>query len=1119
MRAPIALAVLSVLGPLAAWAQEDPVAPAPPGRGASLRVEAEALAERLRPWAGRPVAEVVVTCNVARCRDPEQARALRTLTRVPPGRPLEPAAVARGWLHLTRTGFFRRIEPLIEELPPGEAAAPGAVRVRYDARAHLIISDIDIRYADATSALYPKQFDTEIRKRVLLRKGGHFDPTDRASLEQQRRQIVELYERQGYTGTTVSIVPEYHGENDQLVRLTIVVDEGSQPWLGQVLVRGNRAFPYARVVGPLSTGERADFWRPFFGFLGIGKYDRRRFLDELDEVERMYRREGWLTARVRRRGEARDGDVVHPLVDVYEGPRVEVVFEGNRALSDEDLAEVTTFAESGAIDAMEIEATIEAIRTAYQASAHYYATVTHERATLADGTVRITFRIDEGPAVYVREVVVAGNRELSDDVVRGAMETQGIAEDGVIWGLNVSPGVLQDARVTNDLTAIRELYREHGFLGVHFRCKAPDAPLEAWTARRLAEIHGRPVPEGLPGPRFDVWTSDPTRYRCFVVERDADPRLVRIYIELDEGLRTTVDRLGIDVMLAGMDADMQDEARDLLLQLGLKDETGRWIPRAGLNRRKIESVRGFLLKYFRRQGNLQAQVEPRCDEDPTRPCDHDVLYGRHYDTLPFESVPGPRTVVDGILLDGNLRTDDDVILDELLFRPGQALSADGLFLSQANLRSLGIFESVRVETLGDRLPEGFESSLLGEAPERTDRRDATVLVTVEEGEYRLLDAHLGLRVDSTDLGTTDLPILYVAGAGIRDRNLFGSAIEVGLAGEHSNRVDSPQDYLGDDATWQIGPYLQDRRLFGTRLELVAGLRFTLSRTEQRDQYAQRYTLESDIGYDFYNLSYPSDWGRGMRASLRTELQREQRRGLVRKGERPPFGDPIHSITLGPGFDIDKRDSPLHPTRGWLLQLRGDVLFQTDATAAQTLTPSIRETVAGQVVWSFFERRLIVVPTLRLGAVQTDEREADLKSDFLFKAGGDRVTLPVRGYPDAAIEACGGVPDKDRCAGARDEDDVPVPIGGRAMAAGSLELRFPTFVLEDFWWAVFADVGAVAPTWADMDADRLHPSAGVGLRWLVLGQLPLRLDLGFPLRTNAFTPTRDPRFHLSIFYSL
>ena len=68
------------------------------------------------------------------------------------------------------------------------------------------------------------------------------------------------------------------------------------------------------------------------------------------------------------------------------------------------------------------------------------------------------------------------------------------------------------------------------------------------------------------------------------------------------------------------------------------------------------------------------------------------------------------------------------------------------------------------------------------------------------------------------------------------------------------------------------------------------------------------------------------------------------------------------------------------------------------------------------------------------------------------------------------------------------------------------------------YGTFVDVAAVAPNWGEMSGDRFYPSAGGGVRWLLTGQIPLRLDVGFPLRdTEIASQSVDVVFN--IFYPL
>ncbi len=1056
---------------------------------------AQRVAASLEALRGQPVAAIRVECDTSWCTDPERNALVLRLTRMQPGAALDPEAVARAWARLMRTTYFRQLAVEVEQ-------GPGGLGLHFKGVGQVTITRLDIGYASFSSRFYPQQFTKEIRKRVLVKKGGPFPPPEFAGdvdafVQKQRAEIVRLYSSKGYEGTEVELRVEL-GDTTKEVELEIIVDEGRQPRLGGVLVKGNEARGYAELLAPVTTGERADFWQDLFGAFGVGRYARRSFKDELRVVEENYREDGYVGARVRLDEEVKRKGAVYPRVRVHEGQRLVVRFEGVDALSHDALEKVLTFKTSGAYDETAILDSERAILQAYQAVAHYSARIRHTvKADEARKEVLLTFEIDEGPRTYVSRVEIRGNAQMPPERILAAMETKGVAPNGVLGAFSASAGVLQDGRVANDLTAIRALYYNEGFSRLRFRCTAP---------------------EGAP-KRARIWSADPVGNRCFVIIPERDPRLVVLRLEVEEGRRATTDGLNIDVLLANMDERLRDRANALLRNLGFKDELDQWREDAGLNRRKLRAVQRFLLRYYDEQGNLLATIEPICGGSGRvssrtdwrkRSCNDELLYGRHVKSVEFDIEPGPKTLVDGILLAGALRTRQSVIRNEMRLEAGKPLASEALALSQASLRSLGIFDSVSVRAL-DRLRSADEES--------REEVPASVLVTVEEGSYRLLDTYLGLSVETSSL-EEEVPVLYQAGLTVRDRNLLGRAVELGVGGAHSNRVEAPLDIDGDKASWEAGPFFRDRRFLGTRIDMLIEGAFQQGQTAQKDEYERVFSGKVTFGYDFFNLSYPDEWGRGLRQTLGIEYRRDRRRDLESGGVRPSFRDATHSIGIQPAITWDRRDNPLHPTRGWFLSVGSEVLFNSDSTLPSLLNPSFKESFSGQYVRSFFERRLIVVPSFRLGAVQSDELEEDLKSGFYFKAGGDGVPMPVRGYEDASIEACDGVQDAGDCQLALTDDAVPEPdsVGGRAMMLGSLELRFPTFLIEDFWFAAFADLGAVAPSWPDMSPDRFYPGVGGGLRWLVTGQIPLRLDVAYPLRETAFSP-QELRVALNIFYSL
>jgi outer membrane protein assembly factor BamA len=1110
---------------------------------AAVEARQQAIRAEFGSLDGQLLMGLTVQCDIEDCRDAARRPTLIKVTGLRVGLPLNPDDLAEAWVRLMKTGLFNQVDIVPKRRPFG-------VTLTFKAKTAVIITELDIEYADTSSWFYPQQFRSEIRKRVLFHKGGAFPPkpqsgawtgADAERIASQKRKIVKLYRQQGFRGTQVQIKPTYHGPGDKQVKVVIEVTEGTQPAIGELLVKGNRAFDYPRIVSYFNTGERVDFWRDLFGAFGLGRYSRKALREEVKLLETAYREAGYVAARVRQEGVACDSakqviavegqtsckTTVYPLIRIREDDRVVVKFEGNTQISNDGLKSELTFKESGAYDTSAIKASIEAIEAAYQALAYYYVQVEADSERIDPYTTRIRFKIDEGRRVYVRSVIIDGVRHLPMEDVLGAMQTQGIAPDGVIATFGASAGVMQDAQVVNDLLAIRDLYYERGFSRVQFRCARPETEAKAWNSEQLqrAELRARStaaerttegpqIDQAMFRGRMDMWTADPVPTRCFVVEPDEDPRLVTLRFELDEGERTTVDRIDIGALLAGMDVETRDEIFDLLINLQLMTEQRRWIRRAGLNIKKIQSIRSILLRYFHREGYLSAQVTPVCFGETGGPmleadCTAERLYGAHLDALRFEIETGPRTEVNGILLRGNLTTQKHIIERELLLEDGGAVGTEALFRSQANLRSLGLFDAVSVSTIG-RVEGGIEYA---------HNNPSTVKVVIEEGRYFQVDGLVGLQIASSSTETDEVPVLYTAGASLRDRNVGGLGFELGLGANHANRIDTPQDISGDFASWEGGFFYKDRRLFGTRLDGTATMLFQQGRTVQRDAYQQLYSIEGILGYDFYNLSFPSEWGRGLRFNLSVEVRLERRRLLTTLDERPPFDDLNDSVGLAPSIVWERRDNPLNPTRGWFVSLNTRLVSNT---LVSNPTLSYKGNLTASSVHSFFQRRLIIVPSLRVGGIITDLRGDDLPSDFLFFAGGDGVVLPVRGYGDASLDACQGQEDDGFCSGVFADDDEDrerkLAVGGEAMALGSLEVRWPTFLIDDFWFAAFTDIGAIAPEWGVFGEDDIFPSVGGGLRWLVTGQIPLRLDIGVPLRDTGLS-VREARYHLNIFYQL
>ena len=90
----------------------------------------------------------------------------------------------------------------------------------------------------------------------------------------------------------------------------------------------------------------------------------------------------------------------------------------------------------------------------------------------------------------------------------------------------------------------------------------------------------------------------------------------------------------------------------------------------------------------------------------------------------------------------------------------------------------------------------------------------------------------------------------------------------------------------------------------------------------------------------------------------------------------------------------------------------------------------------------------------------------------------------------------------REAGPKDENGEP--LGGRTSIYGTAEVStpIPGSLGEKVRVATFYDIGTVSRSaW---DFDDIYSDVGIGLRLFILPGAPIRLDYGYPLKTDEFT---------------
>ena len=222
---------------------------------------------------------------------------------------------------------------------------------------------------------------------------------------------------------------------------------------------------------------------------------------------------------------------------------------------------------------------------------------------------------------------------------------------------------------------------------------------------------------------------------------------------------------------------------------------------------------------------------------------------------------------------------------------------------------------------------------------------------------------------------------------------------------------------------------------------------------------------------------------------------------------------------------DTQDNPLNPTRGFALAASAGYILEID-----------RETVANErktVLNDFikWEASAEGAHETRLGPVlagmihyggSLGEGTSLLPPNERFTLGG---TTGMRGFADHAV----GRYASDGTL-ALDLVDIEQLGGGNVVLNGSLEVRFPLIRQAGVWMGAFVDAGVLGRTHSDLHPKAVRASSGVGLRYLIGNQIPVRLDWGFILgetrclqwRADAPGGTcemreEDSAFHFDLLY--
>ncbi len=434
--------------------------------------------------------------------------------------------------------------------------------------------------------------------------------------------------------------------------------------------------------------------------------------------------------------------------------------------------------------------------------------------------------------------------------------------------------------------------------------------------------------------------------------------------------------------------------------------------------------------------------------------------------IDFELVEGPRVFVERIDIRGNTQTLDRVIRRQFRVVEGDAFNAREIENAENRIRALRYFESVEA-----RVREGS-------APDR-----AVVAVDVEEAPTGSLN--FGAAYSSSD-GVT-------GNVSLTERNFLGRGQTVGM------ELSAGSDIRNYSLSFTEPALFDQDLLYGFQLF------FRERDREESGVSTENIGLTQRIGFPLTENS---------RLTLRYRISTDEIIGADPDTVSPILvaeEDRLTTSAIGFTYSLDRRNSPIDPTAGFILR------FDQDFAGVGGDTEFSKSVVNARVFTSFFEEDVVLSAELEGGALVMQDGNSRISDRFFL--GGDS----FRGFDR------GGLGPRDRCdacIGPGSANSVNDSLGGNYYAIARLEASFPIGFPEEYgvFGGVFLDTGTVwglddvvdGASGPIDDGAELRSAVGVSLFWdTAIG--PLRFNFAKPLKTvegdeeERFRLTVDTRF--------
>ncbi len=512
---------------------------------------------------------------------------------------------------------------------------------------------------------------------------------------------------------------------------------------------------------------------------------------------------------------------------------------------------------------------------------------------------------------------------------------------------------------------------------------------------------------------------------------------INITIFIDEGKQTIVSSVGI----TGVSENMNSKVMAVIKKIKMGGPFNMW---------QMQDIKKQMEQLYFSHGYINAEVN--------------YNYTIHNDqaSINFDITEGKRIRIGKIIIAGNTKTADWVIMKNLDFKTGGYFIPDNIIRSRINLLRTGYFESADIKPISDTMHNNI----------------VDVAVIVKERKTKGFAVSIGY-------GTVEG---YRGGIDVYDNNIMGSAKSINF---HVDGGVQPvvyalkpmfnhSNYLTNQRVMELG-YTQNY-LFNT---IMTG------RINLIDSYVRNYWIGYGLKSESTVLGLDRNIGSALKLSLQYEFEIREPMDVQPGAILTPADFEQRQLGIvSPIILIDDRNNPFNPTNGYLQ------LFRVDWAKSWFLSQEeYVKLYTAATKYIPINDRLTYVLSLRGGYAWPLGTTIDLPIEKRFYLGGGST---IRGFAEDSVGPMG---------------PGNTPIGGDIMLNYQTEFRLR--LIDSFDGVVFTDGGNVWSSPSGFQLTGMHDirkSAGFGIRYVTPAGA-INLDIGFKLDKRPNEPLTAWHFYI------